>query len=156
MRALVVDTYYPALLDAHYAEREGLESRPYAEQLSSLIGRRFGTSDAYSRYLRELGHDSEDLIVNCRPLQARWALENARLRDAVWRLRSGRREDGETWLAKRIAAAQIRAWKPDVLYVQDLSFFGREELARIRARGFWLPGRSRALRRRTRSSRRST
>ena len=43
-------------------------------------------------------------------------------------------------MARRIAAAQIEAWKPDVLYVQDLSFFGREELARIRARGVLLAG----------------
>ena len=140
VRALVVDTYYPALLDAHYADREELGSRPYAEQLSSLIGRRFGTSDAYSRYLRELGHDSEDLIVNCRPLQARWAAENVRIRHALWRLRPDRREDGATQLARRIALAQVEAWKPDVLYVQNLSFFGHEELARIRARGVLVAG----------------
>jgi hypothetical protein len=38
VRIVVVDTYYPAFLSAHYSARPGLEDRPYPEQLQSLLG----------------------------------------------------------------------------------------------------------------------
>ena len=52
---------YPDFLRTHYAERPELAERPYAEQLQSLLDRRFGTSDAYSHHLRELGHERGDI-----------------------------------------------------------------------------------------------
>ena len=69
VRVLIVDTYYPAFLDRHYAERPRLAAAGYDEQLQSLIERCFGTSDAYSQNLRRLGHDAHEVIVNCEPLQ---------------------------------------------------------------------------------------
>ena len=78
MRIAIVDTYYPVFLHEHYLSRPGLERKAYGEQLASLIDRCFGTADAYSRHLNELGHDAIDLIVNCEPLQLRWAAEHGR------------------------------------------------------------------------------
>jgi spore maturation protein CgeB len=140
VRVLVADTYYPAFLRGHYAERPELRSRPYGEQLSSLIERCFGTSDAYSRRLRDLGHSAEELIANCLPLQLSWAREQARFRRLVWRPRARLHRDREDWLGRRIAAAQIRAFRPDVLYVQDLSFFEPRQLAEFRSHGMILAG----------------
>src|SRR6476659_3525162 len=76
MRVLIFDTYYPAFLRAHYDERPGLAERPYAEQLQSLLGRFFGTSDAYSHHLRLLGHEAWEVIPNCAPLQHAWMREH--------------------------------------------------------------------------------
>src|ERR671938_438517 len=76
MRVLVVDTYYPAFVAAHYDARPGLAARSYDEQLGSLVERSFGTSDAYSRNFAELGHDAADVIVNATPLQRAWAREH--------------------------------------------------------------------------------
>src|SRR3954447_26311303 len=76
LRALIVDTYYPAFLTAHYESRPGLAKRSYEEQLGALMGRCFGTTDAYSRYLKALGHEARDVIVNCEELQLRWAAEH--------------------------------------------------------------------------------
>ena len=78
MRVLVVDTYYPPFLAEHYSA-PGLAERPYDEQLDSLYGRCFGTSDSYSWHLRSLGHEATDLVVNCEPLQLAWAKENRAL-----------------------------------------------------------------------------
>src|SRR5215204_6082269 len=76
MRIAIVDTYYPELLAEHYRKRPELSQRPYDEQHASLMERCFGTSDAYSHHLRELGHDAIDIVPNCPELQMRWAVEH--------------------------------------------------------------------------------
>lgn len=132
MRVLVVDTYYPAFTAAHYAARPGLERAPYAEQLASLMARRFGTSDAYSANLTALGHDAADVIVNCAPLQLAWAREHGpRWARAAARLPHPR---AQTAVLHAIAHAQVAAAAPDVVYLQDLWFFTRPELERLRRR----------------------
>ena len=145
MRVLIADTYYPAFAEEHYAARPALAEAPYAEQLHALLARRFGTSDAYSRELARLGHEAADVIVNCEPLQAAWAREHGLalhepLRRAVGSAptRVGIKARGA--LLHRVALAQIRAARPDVLYVQDLWFFSRRELDAIRRAGVLVVG----------------
>jgi spore maturation protein CgeB len=124
VRVAIVDTYYPAFLAAHYAERPGLASRPYEEQLRSLMERQFGTSDAYSHELRGLGHEAADFIVNAPELQQAW--RGRRMLPGAW----GRRR-----FLHRTAMAQIRDYEPDVVYIQDLWFFTRAELDELRGQG---------------------
>jgi hypothetical protein len=137
VRIAVVDTYYPAFLASHYAGEDELAGRPYDAQLASLIGRCFGTSDAYSRHLGELGHETVDLVVNCFPLQQRWAAEHGK--SALLRLLTA--FPGRLGTAARrrflrqVAQAQIAAFDPDVVYVQDLWFFTGKELAALRRQG---------------------
>jgi spore maturation protein CgeB len=144
LRVLVVDTYYPAFLESHYAERPGLAERPYAEQLASLIERGFGTSDAYSFYLRENGHEARDTIVNCLPLQRAWAREHgAALPRLLGPLASAPTRvgvAGRQALLHAVALAQIRAFRPDVVYLQDLWFLSRRELDAVRRRGVLVAG----------------
>lgn len=140
MRVLVVDTYYPAFTAAHYAGRPGLEQASYAEQLASLMDRCFGTTDAYSSNLRALGHEAQDVIVNCEPLQLAWAREHRVLGATALAALAGRAPHplapaARQALLHRIVAAQVRGADPDVVYVQDLSFFSRRELDRLRRRG---------------------
>lgn len=140
MKIAIVDTYYAAFLGAVYGQETGLASRTYGSQLRSLTDRCFGTSDFYTRHLNEMGHDAHDLIVNCVPLQAAWAREHKvpfstlalKVPHRLFRVPVVGR-----WLAGlpglvEIAAAQIQAMRPDVLYCQDLSFFPPEVLARLR------------------------
>jgi spore maturation protein CgeB len=143
MRILVVDTHYPAFLNAHYAERPGLSERPYAEQLAALMDRCFGTSDAYSAGLRTIGHQAEDLVINCEPLQLRWATEQGAVR---WRQRLSRLARGRTARAARravllaIVSAQLDEYDPDVIYLQDLGALPLSELDRLRRRGCFVVG----------------
>ena len=136
MRVLVVDTYYPAFVAAHYAERPGLAAAPYDEQLQSLMERSFGTSDAYSSNLVRLGHEAADVVVDCLPLQLTWAREQ-RLRGVGASSRVPTRLGALTRrrALKRIARAQIAAYDPDVVYVQDLNWFERDELDALRKEG---------------------
>jgi hypothetical protein len=140
VRIQIVDTYYDAFLSEHYAARPELEDEPYEAQLRALIERTFGTSDFYSRHLRALGHETEDLVVNCEPLQRRWAAEHAgagmRARLAARSL-AGRSATGSL---HSIAWAQIESFDPDVLYLQDLNFLSRAELDRAREAGINVVG----------------
>ncbi len=109
MRVLIVDTYYPAFIDATYAADPDLEKEPYLEQLSALMSRAFGTADFYSQNLRRLGHSAEDVVANCTPLQRQWARENGR-----GSLPVGAYDDFEA-----ILLAQIQKFEPDVIHFQD-------------------------------------
>jgi spore maturation protein CgeB len=145
MRVLVVDTYYPAFLASEYASHRGQAERPYADQLSSLLDRSFGTSDAYSEHFRALGHQAQESVANCLELQLQWAREHGGVslqralmsaQAAPGRLGLGARRA----LLRRIARAQISAFDPDVVYVQDLWFFGRRDLDAIRRSGVVVAG----------------
>lgn len=115
MRFLVVQSWYPSFLDAHYRARPGLAERPYREQWESLMASSFSASDSYSTSLRALGHEADEVIVNCRPLQERWAAENGLpLRR---RLRPGIRPDWQ----EEIALAQVEAFRPDIVHVDLLT-----------------------------------
>lgn len=140
MKIAVVDTYYAAFLVSHYAGRPHLKAAPYAQQRDELLDQCFGTSDFYSRHLKALGCDAQDLIVNCVPLQEAWARESG-ARYSPLALRVPHRFFRLPWIGLRLAAlpglveiavAQIEAFAPDVLYCQDLSFFPPEVLARLR------------------------
>src|SRR4051794_5790482 len=130
MRVLIVDTYYPAFLARHYAEHPELRDAPYAEQLAALMARRFGTSDAYSTGLRSAGHEAWEVVPNCGELQGAWAREHG-VRRSLLRRRG---------FLHRVVFEQVRRLDPDVVYLQDLWFFSRAELDRLRADGRMVVG----------------
>lgn len=140
MKILIIDNYYPAFLASHYADKEGLKHAPFEQQRKKLLDQCFGTSDFYSRHLKALGCDAQDLIVNCLPLQKAWAQENhARYNLLALHVphRFFRLPLIGKWLASlpglvELAVAQIEVIKPDVLYCQDLSFFPPDVLSRLR------------------------
>ncbi len=139
MKILVVDTYYASFL-AH-AERGIVAGAPgYRAMLDRLLALRFGTSDFYSRNLRALGHDADDLVYNCLPLQQAWAAEHigsarsrgARLRHLAAKLPLLRRSQPQGDILRTIALAQIRQFRPDVLYLQDLAVFPPDVLREVK------------------------
>jgi hypothetical protein len=134
VRVAVVDTYYPAFLAAHYAARPGLAARSYEDQLRALMERSFGTSDAYSHELRGYGHEAQEFVVNCPELQARWAAEHggARLSGRLLSLPGRAGAVARHRFLHEVARLQLEALDPQVVYVQDLWFFNRGELDRLR------------------------
>jgi spore maturation protein CgeB len=140
MRIALLDTYYPRFLTAHYAGNPGLASAAFVEQRQNLLDQVFGTSDFYSRHLRAMGHDAQDLIVNCTPLQKTWA-EAQRMRYSALALRLPQRllrlPVAGPWLSAlpgmvEIAVEQVKATRPEVLYCQDLWFLPPQKLAELR------------------------
>lgn len=140
MRILLLDTYYPRFLSTVYEREQGLIGQPYADQRQRLLDQVFGTSDFYSRHLKAMGHEAQDLIVNCKPLQRTWARENqVRYSEMALRLPSRllRLPGIGPWLSAlpglvEIAVEQIKATRPDVLYCQDLWFLTPQKLAELR------------------------
>lgn len=140
MKIAIIDTYYPAFLVTQYRDLQAIHTKPYAEQLQSLLNKVFGTSDFYSRHLEALGCEAFDVIANCVPLQSSWARENG-VPFRSWALRVPPRLFRlpllGRWLSSlpgllEIVVAQIKAARPDVLYCQDLSFFPGEVLRELR------------------------
>ncbi len=128
MNFLIADTYYPAFLRDFYAARPELSGQPYASQWRTLMDECFGTADFYSTHLRELGHEAEEVVPNCEPMQRAWVAENGVTLDESlrysWRLRRKvlpwvSRAPRDDW-SFTVLEAQIRAHRPDVLYVQDM------------------------------------
>ena len=122
MRIAIVDPSYEAFLASHYGQNPGLSGATYTAQHRALLDRSFGTGDAYSRNFEALGHPATELIANCRPMQLRWAEEHSLALPPGARLRPARLNWG-TW--RRILDAQIEAFDPDVVYVQDVTYVER-------------------------------
>lgn len=140
MKILIVDTYYPKFLAGYYEQHEGLLNANYQIQLQTLIDACFGTADFYSRHLNELGCEAADLVVNSVPLQKAWAQENKvplsrlalRFPHRLFRVPVIGRVIANLPGLMDVALAQIKAYKPDVLYCQDLSFFPGEVLSELK------------------------
>lgn len=137
MRIAVVDTYYPAFVAEHYRRLRELRRAGYDEQLAALMARCFGTSDAYSTHLAELGHEAVDLPVSCFELQSAWAKERGHrsLTRLAGALPTRIGVAARSRFLHEVARAQIARLDPEVVYLHDLWFFRREELDAFRAAG---------------------
>ncbi len=138
MKILFVDTYYPTFLAEHYASVGARGS--YAEQRQRLFEQRFGVSDYYSRHLRPLGVEAEELIVNAVPLQLRWARERGMPLGRLGALlpssllgsaTAGKLADRSGALGP-ILVEQIRHARPDVLYLHDLNVLPPDVLREVK------------------------
>lgn len=127
MKFLIIDTYYPAFLKSFWAAHPQLRQESYAKQHQALIDECFGTSDYYSYNLKNLGHDAVELILNDPVSQRQWAKEqnvkvsNASVYAKLQTLPLIHRVIGRPRWVQEIALAQVKAMRPDILYLQDLS-----------------------------------
>src|SRR5258708_2951324 len=100
MRILILDTYYPKFLSSYYEHHSELAQRPYDEQLSVLLNQCFGTSNFYSTNLAVLGHEAAEIVTNCEPLQARWAVEHGLKLEPETRWQYTKRRGIVPWLRR--------------------------------------------------------
>ena len=141
MRIAIVDTYYPAFLAEHYSRDPGLAQQSYDSQLAALMNRSFGTSDAYSRAFRALGHEAIDIVVNCDPLQHAWARDHRKTR-VLARLAhtlggpAGRLVRGE-FASHRPASRSVRA---GCCLLPGLLVLALDEIAALRKRNVLVVG----------------
>jgi radical SAM superfamily enzyme YgiQ (UPF0313 family)/SAM-dependent methyltransferase len=104
-RIFFLNTFYQAFMNDLYARQPELNTLPYYQQKRILIDTCFGDSDFYSACMASVGWEADELIINASQLQKAWALEHGCPVDAY----------------DVILFEQIREFKPDVLYLQDLS-----------------------------------
>ena len=102
------------------AEQQVLQAVPafrelsYHDQMVELFKLRFVYSDAFSRAMRQLGHDAYDIVWDFELVQRQWAQEH----DVDCR--------EENWQSA-VLLEQIKALRPDVVYFQgtELAIPGR-------------------------------
>lgn len=121
MRILIADSYYPGFLADFYRRRPDVAKLAYEAHHAALMAEFFGTGDAYARELRLLGHQAWTVVLNAAPLQRRWADEQALSAPG----------DGAADLS-RVFVEQVRSFRPDVVYVQELSAAGEEVWREVR------------------------
>ncbi|MDD2889023.1 MAG: glycosyltransferase [bacterium] len=127
-RFLIVDTYYPKFLEKFHNFHN--QDSSYDEHWQALMDELFGTSDFYSKNLKKLGCEAREIVFNSIILQQKWIQEHGfkkgyslfyrnplgfkiinRLPIIPW----------EYKLPYKILKAQIDFYKPDILYVQDIT-----------------------------------
>jgi spore maturation protein CgeB len=79
-----------------------------------------GWADFWSVALGKLGYEADEVVSNAEPLQRAWARER------------GVPYEESNWLFD-ITAAQVKAFAPDVLFVNDYTTFSADYLRRLRA-----------------------
>jgi spore maturation protein CgeB len=112
MRILIVDTFYGPYLERLYAGGS-LAQQTWAQQHKAHFAGGFGTGDAYSHGLGLLGVEAIEIVANSPVLQQAWAREH---QPALLQVPPGMQQ------LLAILEAQIRWWKPTVLYVQDINW----------------------------------
>ncbi len=140
MKILIVDTYYDKFLKTFYKKNTTLKNSKYDFQLKALLNTNFGTSDAYSYYFNKNNWEAKDLIVNNFFLQKEWG-KNNNIKISELRSKIPHKFFKFPIIGKKlvyfnrlfdISKEQIKAFKPDILYCQDLSFFPEEILLKIK------------------------
>jgi spore maturation protein CgeB len=141
MKFLILSTDYTEFLHRLYAQHPGLERQPYEQQTRVRCESLFGTADFYSSNLQKLGYDAEDIIANVEPAQKQWAREHGlRCENTKWRVGLRMRrgivpwpycQGNHEWLPN-ILEAQVKAYRPDVLYCMDIETVGSNFLRRVK------------------------
>jgi spore maturation protein CgeB len=128
LRFLFIRTCYPEFLSEFYAREPDIERLDYRAQLQRLFDTGFGVGDAYSDGLRRLECEAEEVICNADRLQERWVSEQGLSlphdRDGVVNAHDRRRQ---------IVAAQIKSFRPDVLFVFEWCPLGDAFLAAVKS-----------------------
>jgi glycosyltransferase involved in cell wall biosynthesis len=115
-----ITTNYPGYLRQFYQTKPELASQSYAAQHAALMSDAYGWADFWSTALGKLGYECDEVVSNAEPLQKAWAREQ------------NFSFDEHTWLFE-ITAAQVSAFQPDVLFVNDYYAYPAEYVRRLKA-----------------------
>ncbi|HEX8145348.1 MAG TPA: glycosyltransferase [Pyrinomonadaceae bacterium] len=120
MRLQRITNVAPRYLAKFYAERPELAAEGFETQRAALMADCFGWADFWSVALTKLGYEADEVVANVEPMQKRWARDHGFAFDeSNWRL--------------EIAAAQVKAFRPNVLFVVDHHNFPAPFLRQLKA-----------------------
>jgi hypothetical protein len=148
MKLLILNTDYPEFLNWLYTQHPRLEDGSYEEQMRARVESLNSEADFYSRNLRELGCAAYDIFANNEFMQRAWAREHGLrthppahgemslrailkktgqmaaktplryikpLLRPLWRSLDG----APSWFYQ-ILTAQVKQYRPDILFNQDM------------------------------------
>lgn len=104
-----ITSAYTTYVSQFYQERPSLGSKSYQEQYAELIADRYGWSDFWGAALAKHGIESWEPIGTIELMQKQWARENGISIDGDW--------------IREITAAQVKTYRPDILFVNDFHVF---------------------------------
>ncbi len=146
MRIIIIDTYYSGFLRTFWKTHSKLQNKSYSTQLQALLSACFGTSDYYSYNLKKLGHQATDIVANDEISQFAWAKEHHlpihqnKILDRLRQLPYVYKLIGRSNWIDQIVLAQVAAYHPDVVYLQDLSVLSPKTLRQLKTSGCLLVG----------------
>jgi hypothetical protein len=103
-------TIYPEYLEMFLSYHPDFKQLSYEELYNRYVETHFGWADYYPRHLKALGNETQEVFTSFETLQKAWAEEH------------GLRYDQRNWF-NEILFAQVRAFQPDVLFLEDLYLF---------------------------------
>jgi len=133
MKILIIDPYYSGFLDNFYLKNPKAKDKNYSEQKRIIFNECFGTADFYSKNLKKLSIKAEEIIINNEPLQKQWAKENniTYRKDYLQNIPKIKKIFRSNW-PEKILEAQIKDFKPDIIYCQSLNYPGTKFLKKIK------------------------
>ncbi len=120
MRLQKLATHHVSYVRPFYAQRPGLASESYETQYAALMADCYSWADFWSLALNKLGYETNEVIADVEPMQRRWAFEN------------GVSYSENDWLLE-ITTAQVKAFRPDVLFIADYVTFTAAYLRQLRS-----------------------
>lgn len=120
LRLQRITTNYPGYLRQFYQRSPELRSQNYSTQHAALMFDAFGWSDFWSTALAKLGYEGDEIVSNAEAMQKAWASEH----DV--------RYDENNWLFE-ITTAQVKAFRPDVLFVNDYVTYSADYLRHLKS-----------------------
>jgi spore maturation protein CgeB len=142
LRILLLNTDYPTFLQSLYRRKPTLALGSFDRQLATRNASLFGTADFMSHHLRAAGHEAIDVHANNRPLQEAWMAERGSRFPLLRRLL----RRGKVTLGAHeprfydILAAQIGAFRPNIIYNHDIAGIPADRLAALKPPGCALVG----------------
>jgi hypothetical protein len=139
IKILFVHTYYQGFIDDFYLENNNAEQLTYDQLKSKIFNTLFASSNFYSTYLRKYGWQGEETIINDPILQGKWSMEHhlsvnfkepKLLSRLPVKIRTLLKMRG--WI-KQVLFAQIKYFKPTVVYFHDLWVMNSEDLEYLKS-----------------------
>ena len=119
MRLIRICTNYPTYLKQFYANQKGLADEPYEVQYKRLVADCYGWADFWTHAFGKLGYEVWEPVANAESMQKKWAHENSF------------QFDEHDWL-RDILIAQVKHFKPDILFSNDYHTFDYHFYERLR------------------------
>lgn len=117
-KLLSISSMYPGYLESFYRTNPRAKNLSYDEHYNLLINDTTEFAGSYTRNFRKLGINAKCIISNDRVLQSKWKSEN--------KLSSDKNSD--------ILIEQADSFKPDILWIENLSFINHDWFNNIRTK----------------------
>jgi spore maturation protein CgeB len=119
MRLIRITAIYQSYLKQFYCQHSELKNKNYSVQYQAMTKDCFGWADFWTCAFGKLGYEVWEPVSNAKYMQKLWALENKiSFRTKHWQ------ED--------ITIAQVKYFKPDVLFVDDCMVFTNDFIRYLR------------------------